>query len=1210
MNISKKESRDAAHLESLIGNIADDFAERVSKGEQPNIEDYACEHPQVASALRRVLPTVEVMCALGDNDSTEDPSEKPFRGVLGDYIIVREIGRGGMGVVYEAEQISLQRRVALKVLPFASVMDQRQLQRFKLEAQAAAGLKHPHIVHIYQIGCERAVHFYAMEFIDGYDLAELIGQLRQQWNQDSDNVSLPWDADHEQVHSFVPGDFAQLEENYQATLSGRGDSRQTEQPTRIGKATDETEPLAMLATQGATSKPEHYRTIATMGIQAAEALEFAHQRGILHRDIKPSNLMVDSTGKLWITDFGLARVEADASLTMTGDIMGTLRYMSPEQAVGQNATLDQRTDVYSLGVTLYELLTLHPAFPHTDRIELLRSRMEYVPIPLRRINESIPADLETIVLKAMATKPVDRYATAQDLADDLQRFSNNEPIVARRPSLADRVLKWSQRNKALALWFATALVGGVVAATAVVMVDKEREVKGSRQPAVTKSHMPEISVTPGDSRPSSVSLPVYPSDVQSLPGLIPFPEKIPGISRWQIFPRNPQAFTDNTSSISWSPDGQRMAVGGSKQVLVFAMPSFELTNVFIGHTKPITVVAWSPDGKQIASASLDKSVCLWNAETGIRTQKLLGHLDRIDCIAWHPNSNQFATGSRDRTVRLWRRTGETGPTLHGHTNNITAIFWSPDGSQLVTGSKDGTSRRWRISAEQNLDINDPRNGEVILRRRGGINSIRCSPEGGRLLVTHLSGTDIVRLVHGTKLNEESGLSNGSQTRFEVIRVFDKGPSFDADWSPDGNYVVAVSAGCIVQVFDAAGRPGPILGRYSEVAVRWSPQGKQIATMGAGRSIRLWNPSQNHGVPLKTSSYVNSAYWSPGGGAPYVNSMSWHPDGESFACSLTDGTVQLRDSTGLNLRKLPAHQGKATWVAWSPDGKRLLSCGEDGSARLWNAKGTMLSEFKRHRGTVWEGSWNPNNQLLATYASEVGRPIRLWSPDGTVRGVIRGHGFGKTIHGMAWNPRGDRLASVGADESLRLWDIKGQAMDLFHVGDVTTAMAWNPNGTQIACGCNNGSIQLWNLDGSKSRILEGHTDKIWSLAWSPDGTFLASGGFDTSLRLWETDSKRQVILRGHDAEVEQIAWHPTSRKFLSCGDDSTIRLWNADTQEMEWMLVVLANNQSLKFKPNGRILDGDPAVLEREFYYIVEQPNGAIEVLKPSEFQNYVKQISE
>jgi len=360
--------------------------------------------------------------------------------LLGDFRLLREIGRGGMGIVYEAEQVSLKRRVALKVLPFAATFDSRQKQRFQLEAQAAACLHHTHIVPVHAVGTDRGVPYYAMEFIEGCSLAAVLAELR---NRRRPPVS-------RKDHGVIGRDSLTVEYTPQIT------------PTLSSPAPEETPPspspcLAFRPLSDSTPRDRDYiLVIARLGIQAAEALDHAHQRGVLHRDIKPANLLVDDHGELWITDFGLAHIQGNQSISLSGSIVGTLRYMSPEQALGQRVLLDGRTDVYSLGVTLYELLTLQPALDGADRSELLRKIAQDEPAPLRKLNPAVHADLETIVTKTMAKEPQDRYTTAQELADDLRRFLESRPIAARRPSLAERGVKWCKRHKLLV---ATVVIG-------------------------------------------------------------------------------------------------------------------------------------------------------------------------------------------------------------------------------------------------------------------------------------------------------------------------------------------------------------------------------------------------------------------------------------------------------------------------------------------------------------------------------------------------------------------------------------------------------------------------------------------------------------------------------------------------------------------------------------------------------------------------------
>jgi serine/threonine protein kinase len=406
--------------ESRLFRIVDEYQRAVEAGQKPSRTLLLAQHPDLAAALGPCLDGLELVHGAAARPTPLPPVELTLPGAvpLGDFRIVREIGRGGMGVVYEAMQLSLGRRVALKVLPFAAALDERVLQRFKNEAQAAAQLHHSNIVPVHAVGSERGVHFYAMQLIDGQPLTALIRELRQRAGLSSDDrAATDSVARRPQTDIATASTFNDLAGTVSAPLTSvKGRDR------------------------------EFYRAVARLGMQAAEALEHAHQMGVVHRDIKPANLLLDGRGNLWVTDFGLALFRADAGLTGTGDILGTLRYMSPEQVAGDRVLLDHRTDVYSLGASLYELLTLRPACAGPDPGRLIESIRLDEPRPPRGLDRSIPVELETIVLKAMAKLPAERYPRARALADDLERFLKDRPIQARRPGLTDRLRKWARRH--------------------------------------------------------------------------------------------------------------------------------------------------------------------------------------------------------------------------------------------------------------------------------------------------------------------------------------------------------------------------------------------------------------------------------------------------------------------------------------------------------------------------------------------------------------------------------------------------------------------------------------------------------------------------------------------------------------------------------------------------------------------------------------------
>lgn len=426
-----------------LADVLERYLADLDAGRTPSADDLVAAHPDLEAPLREHLASLDFLrrAAAELQEEGNSPAQRLDLADkrLGDYQIVREIGRGGMGIVYEAMQISLGRRVALKVLPFAAVLDPKQIARFGNEARAAAQLHHPNIVPVFSVGCERGVHYYAMQYIEGQPLDRAIRQLRQL-------------AQTEPVGSTVP-------ENRKAS------------PSLPVHPPAPPSTWHSFTTAHSIRTRDYALTVARLGVEAAEALHHAHEYGIVHRDVKPSNLLLDAQGKLWVTDFGLARFQVGGGLTMTGDVLGTVCYMSPEQAGGRTHLIDHRTDIYSLGITLYELLTLHDAFEEGDRHRVVRRILEDDPRPPRQYNPAIPVDLETIVLKATAKQRDQRYASAQELADDLRRFLDGKPTLARRPTLAERLSRWTSRHKAavrLALATLAVAMVGLVASMALI----------------------------------------------------------------------------------------------------------------------------------------------------------------------------------------------------------------------------------------------------------------------------------------------------------------------------------------------------------------------------------------------------------------------------------------------------------------------------------------------------------------------------------------------------------------------------------------------------------------------------------------------------------------------------------------------------------------------------------------------------------------------
>lgn len=368
------ETADAMAAELV--QVLDQYMADLKAGRASSRAELLARHPALATQLEACLAGLEFIHA-----AEAAPHGRAQR--LGDFRIIREVGRGGMGAVFEAEQISLGRSVALKILRFGGVSDADAIERFKREAETVAKLHHTNIVPIYNVGSEHGVNYYAMQFIDGRSLAEVLAEAK---------------------------------------------------------------------------RPLGSQQVAEWGLQAAEALAHAHHRGVIHRDVKPSNLLLDRENRLWLTDFGLARRLDDVTLSITGALLGTPRYMSPEQAIAAHKQVDHRSDLFSLGSTLYELLTYKPAFPGDSPHAVIQNILTCEPTPIRQLVTAVPRDLETIVLKCMAKEPRERYSAASELAADLRDFLDGRPIQARRASFIERTTRWYKHQQQSVRLAATAAV--------------------------------------------------------------------------------------------------------------------------------------------------------------------------------------------------------------------------------------------------------------------------------------------------------------------------------------------------------------------------------------------------------------------------------------------------------------------------------------------------------------------------------------------------------------------------------------------------------------------------------------------------------------------------------------------------------------------------------------------------------------------------------
>lgn len=754
--------RDLRLVEAL-----DLYEAALKRGELPDIEDVLRQFPDCGDELRDALETLRCLWANRAPARGRDPSEplptqdwfeSPESNVIGDFRLIREVGRGGMGVVYEAEELSLKRRVALKLLPMAALANATMIERFRNEARAAGQLQHPHIVPIYAVGADRGVHYYSMPLISGRTLARVIHDL----SNDGADESL---VAHSVRLSPVTTTPDQSEAGQATETAPRSESTTTASTTVV------TSPATAIAV---AQTPEHFQFVARIGIEAAEALHHAHERGIVHRDIKPSNLLLDDDGKLWVADFGLAQVLNAPGMTMTGDLVGTLRYMSPEQAAS-NRILDQRSDVYSLCLSLYELATLKPVIAQGDRAEVVRAVLAAEITPPRRLNPAVPVDLETILLKGLALEPAARYQSAFELADDLQRFLSDRAILARRPTWIDRSGKWMRRHRALlaiaSVFFLMTLLCISVLATlsALALKRSADDARNAQQEAqeVSRQNGLLLARSARWGAQSELKVAARRALVEAAkirPGVDLRNEAIALMGRWQFQPlRSWDAqIAANLHSVDFSADLSRYAeevaegVVGirrmSDQTVEFRLPA----PVVPESSVVLSMLKLSPDGRSLAAVyrvrqtrrpifvlwdlearrelarddrtawdhppnmSSDGRWCARGTSTGNvvvydlvspSAEPLTFKLDRkvvpratVWEGAFNHDSSQLAVAVRHSgEIEIFDLTTRQRVRRLSSSNWVTAITWTPDDREVVTGSRDGTITLRNAVSGQTVD---------------------------------------------------------------------------------------------------------------------------------------------------------------------------------------------------------------------------------------------------------------------------------------------------------------------------------------------------------------------------------------------------------------------------------------------------------------------------------------------------------------------------
>ncbi len=1006
------------------------------------------------------------------------------------YRIVSRIAEGGMGAVYEAEQDSPRRTVALKVVrPGLASPD--LLKRFTHEVQILGRLHHPGIAQVYEAGlADDGQPFFAMEFIRGLPLDEYANR-----------------------HGL--------------DLIARVD----------------------------------------LVARVCDAVQHAHNQGIVHRDLKPANILVDETGQPKVLDFGVARAtDVDpltvAGLTQTGQLLGTPNYMSPEQITANPATIDQRADVYALGVILFELAAHRLPFHLENRplAEAARVIVEQDPPKLGSLNPELRGDVETMVAKALEKDPARRYAAAADLAADLRRWLAQEPILARPPSALYHLRKFARRHKALvagSVATALALIVGLIGTIFFAVGEAQQRQQADQNAKAALDEKREALFQAYRARMAAAVAALSAHDVaDAARQLDAAPEEL---RDWEW--RHLRSRLDDSAAVIPvpagfvgfmldSPDCFRAAAGTNSSIRLIDLETGADTTVEVGSGRSavnptqtrrgLRITAWSEntgfdlldetghalshvarpdtsvpvpvvvsqDGRWLASHRADgpwTRIVIFDAASGKQTAVCAGHREDIWYFTFSPDGTRLASVSEDQTACVWdTKTGALLATCRGHTSKVLGASFSPDGAHLVTASADGTVRQW-----------DPRTGRAVEapydRHTGEVHTAVYSPDGQWVASAGIDRT--IRVWRATGRQDVAILHGHT------------GGLFALAFAPDGRRLASLSRNSrlvasgdnTLRVWDVDPQATlPVLRGHSKFIypVAFSPDGRWLASGSWDKTMRLWDAKT--GELCKTLPH-------PG----FVTGLAYGPDG-TWLMSGNSGDNRLRiwdTSTGGVRKEIQGPGGTFRFLTVSPDGSRVAANANENAKDHWwvcdIASGKRL--FSADGGAL---AFSPDGRWLA--ARDPDEKTLLLLDARTYKTAARFKGHDRIIWSATFSPDSRHLASCSQDHTVRVWQIddgaplappsppgvggrgdgeggrRGTCQVLHGPTDEVFGAAFHPDGKRLATAGRDGVVWLWDpVRGEEVARLQGHKSYIWSVAFSPDGTTLASGSGDFTVRLWDT-----------------------------------------------------------------------------------------------------------
>jgi WD40 repeat protein/serine/threonine protein kinase len=1099
--------------------------------ERPDLGREQCE------LLARVLG-MEVAPGRADEWAARSQADEPpvepaptVRRLLGDFELLSELGRGGMGVVYRAWQPSLGRQVALKCL--FQTGDAKAEARFRREIRALGKVEHPHLVKVFTSGSDGEQWFYAMELVEGTTLAAVCDKLTAR------SSAAALDADTWQAML----DTACVE-------ARRAEKPLSDIPASRGLTPPERSPGPdARASPGRTAGRSYIRQVVALVRQVAQAAHALHEAGVIHRDIKPGNIMVTGDGgRACLMDLGLAQLADDVEgrLTRTRQFVGTLRYASPEQvlAVGR---LDRRTDVYSLGATLYELLTLRPLYGATELTptpELMQRIQRQEPDPPRRHDPGLPRDLEAVVLKCLEKDPARRYGTALELAEDLHHFQGGQPVGARPVGRVERLGRWCRRNPLVAgllgVIAASLLAGSAVSTYFAVQASARAEAEGRARGAA-------------DQRARQLEWHDYRHRVSL------------ALREWQ---------TGDVARAEQLLDGCAPEFLAWEWHYCKRLCHLELA-VLGGLNGPVAGVTYSPDGNQILASDGAGHARLWDARTGqilwdAAGPPAVGNYFRVPNVAFSPDGKRVAIACWDGAVRLRDAVtgGEVG-TLRGHAGRAVTVAYSPDGKWLAAFLQEAPDS-WIGGGE--IVVWEAASGkpvQTIPQPNYAVFGLAFSPDGRRLAgADHFEGVKVwdtstgkgVLTLRGPKERlwcvawspDGTGIVSGGQDA--TLKLWDAqtgrelrtfrghaGSVRQVVFSPDGKRIASASEDTTVKVWDATtgeelltlrGHRLPVYG------VAFRPDGRQLASVGWS-SVRLWDATAAHDILTLAP---DDPAWS----------VAFGPDGRRLAWG--DGSkLFLSDpATGRLLRRLDVPN---LCLAFGPDGKQLAAGGgytkgSESQVGLWDAEtGRQVRALGRHEAPVNAVAFSPDGRLVASASTD--GVSKLWEADTGRQRFVFPRPPNRTeadrVDRLAFSPDSRWLAAPGPEHRVQVWDVatgdegltlRGHTLDVY-------AVAFSPDGRRLASASEDMTVRLWDTaTGRELLALKGHTASVVSVAFSPDGRRIVTGSNDRTLKLWDTATGDEVLtLRGHKAGVQWLAFSPDGRRIATASQDATVKVWD-------------------------------------------------------------------